>query len=330
MHILFLNDRKALSYECLADTLCGSSLVLKIDPIVVVVKNVTLNGKRKIFVIILGIVISFSDVKSCEVIDRNNLPPQQMVVSNLPNRAASKFIRSVRTKYDLRNPQWRKEFISGIRGGSNEKLIQSILSKVSESDWDIASINKILKRLAKVTLEIRTHDKLLKILAELEKPIAVSPLFVEGWVPQLPRHRNINKLDTPTSSTPSIEFLLDSTKCYGHREGYNTPRSVSEYWATKAIKKVYDTSLKNPKVKKEYKAIKDLLKEGVHPVNLSEKSTYVSSTKVLVKKPESRYIVDVSDTEAKIVGVSSRKHDKCMARFETLMNDIYNLDLTGY
>ena len=52
--------------------------------------------------------------------------------------------------------------------------------------------------------------------------------------------------------------------------------------------------------------------------------------KVLVKKPEGRYIVDVSDTEAQIVGVSSRTNKKCMSKFETLMNKLYNLNIKGY
>jgi len=108
------------------------------------------------------------------------------------------------------------------------------------------------------------------------------------------------------------------------------PRSVSENLETKAVKKLYKTSLKNPRLKKEYKAVKDLLKEGVHPVNLSEKLAYVSLTKVLVKKPEGRYLVEVSDTSADIVGVSSRTNEKCMSKFKTLMNELYNLDLKGY
>jgi len=37
-------------------------------------------------------------------------------------------------------------------------------------------------------------------------------------------------------------------------------------------------------VKREYKLVKSQLEDGIHPVNLSEKSTFVSSTKVLVKK----------------------------------------------
>lgn len=246
------------------------------------------------------------------------------------NIAQKPRITLIRIKSDLRNSQWIKEFVSGIRGGDDEKLIRSIISKVSEADWDITSINKILKKLAEVTLEIGTSDKLLRILAELEKPIAESPIFVEGWVPQLPRHRKLNEVEKNKYSSPSIDFLLDSTKCYGHREAYNMPRSVSENFETKAVKKLSKISLKNPRLKKEYKAVKDLLKEGVHPVNLSEKSTYVSPTKVLVKKPEGRYLVDVSDTNAEIVAVSSRTNEKCMSKFKTLMNELYNLDLKGY
>ena len=353
MYINFLNDRKALGYECLADTLCGSELVLITDSSVVFVKNVTLNGKRKIFVIIAGMMIIFSDVKSAEAIGMS-LPPQQMVVSIMPNRDASRLIQpskvkidsdiepkimmpslsksisSVRTKSDLRNSQWIKEFISIIRGGDDEKLIKSIISKVSEADWDIASINKILKNLAEVTLEIGTNDKLLRILAELEKPFAVSPLFVEGWVSPLPRHRKLSEVDKPKRFSPSIEFLLDSTKCYGHREAYNTPRSVSERFVTNSVKNLAKISLKNPRVKKEYLEIKAQIEQGVHPVNLSNKSTYVSSTKVLVKKPEGRYIVDVSDTEAQIVGISSRTNDKSMGKFMNLMNKLYDLNLEGY
>jgi len=66
----------------------------------------------------------------------------------------------------------------------------------------------------------------------------------------------------------SLEFLLDSIKCYGHREAYNMPGSVSEKWETTAVKKLYDKSLQNPRVKKKYEAVKDLLKKWVHPVNL--------------------------------------------------------------
>ena len=52
----------------MVDTQCGNRLVLITDSSVVFVKNVTLNGKRKIFVIIVGMIIIFSDVKSADAI----------------------------------------------------------------------------------------------------------------------------------------------------------------------------------------------------------------------------------------------------------------------
>ena len=327
---------------------------------VVFVKNLSSSTKRKtkrvIIVIGLGLVLVFSHVQSAEAIG-TNFSPQQTVV-NITYQDASRLIKPsnieidsdieskimmpsltnsigsvrirIRTKSDLQNSQWLKEFVSTIRGGDNEKLIKSIISKVSEGDWDIPSINKVLKKLAEVTLEIGANDKLLRILAELEKPIPQPSIFVEGFVNPLSRHRQRYEVEKNKSSTPTIEFLLDSTKCYGHREAYDMPRSVSENFETKAVKKLCKASLKNPRMKNEYKAVKDLLEQGVHPINLSRKSTYVSPTKVLIKKPEGRYLVEVSDTSAEIVGVSSRTSEKCMSRFKTLMNELYNLDLKGY
>jgi len=88
-----------------------------------------------------------------------NIQPKIIMLS------LSKSIWSVITKSDLKNFKWIKEFMSTIRERVNEKLIRSIISKVSKADWNISSINNILKKLAKVTLEIGTKDKLLKILA---------------------------------------------------------------------------------------------------------------------------------------------------------------------
>lgn len=140
---------------------------------------------------ILVITLIFSHVQSAEAIGIY-LTPQQMDVSDqdvnqlikssrvkinsdiepkILMPSLSKSIWSVRTKSDLKNSQWIKEFVSGIRGGADEKLIKSLLSKVSEADWDIPSINKILKKLAEVTL---TNDTLLRILEALEKPVPTS------------------------------------------------------------------------------------------------------------------------------------------------------------
>lgn len=70
----------------------------------------------------------------------------------------------------------------------------NIISKVLESDWNMQSFNKFLKKLTELTLEIKSNDKLMKILEELEKPIAVSLLFVKKWVPQLPPIK-LNKVE---------------------------------------------------------------------------------------------------------------------------------------
>jgi len=233
-----------------------------------------------------------------------------------------------------------EEAVLKLRAG-DDTLIRSIISKVSESEWDIPSINKLLQKLVEMSLEIGSNNKLMRILVELEKPIIVpsssSTIFVEGADFKLPgfvsgpkKQGKVNWRKENKLSTPSADSLLDTTKCYGHREGYDMPRSVSEKFETNAVRKLAKKSLKNPRVKREYTFVKSQLEDGIHPVNLSEKSTFVSSTKVLVKKSEGRYIVDVSDTHADILGVSSRTNERCMERFEKLMNELYDLNLQGY
>ena len=346
VYINYANDRKELGYKCLMDTQCGNELVLITDSSVVFVRNVGLYGKRKIIVIIFTIIVILSDVEPAESIGTSP-PLQTRVVRIMSNQNTNKLMKpskakldleikpkiimpswSVRTKSDLRNSQWIKKFISEIRGGDNEKLIKSIISKVSESEWDMPSINKILKKLAEVTLEIGTNDKLLRILAELEKPVP-NYLFAEGFVPRLP-HRKQNKVEEPKYSSSSIEFLLDSTKCYGHREAYNMPRSVSEQFETTAVSKLATDSLKNSYMQKEYTRIKKSLNDGIHPVNIGKKSTFVSADKVLIKASKGRYLVKVSDTQVDILGFVPRGNDKGTKSFENIMNKIYSLDLKGY
>ena len=153
----------------------------------------------------------------------------------------------------------------------------------------------------------------MRILSELEKPIPQLSIVIEACSNLLLRHRK--QIEKNKYSNSSIKSLLDSTKFYAHRETFNMFRSVSESFQTKAVEKLFKASLKNSRLKKEYKFDKDLLRQKVYPINLSEKSTYVSRTKVLVKKPEGKYLIKVSDTSAKIVEVSSRTNQKCMSRF---------------
>ena len=133
MFIGYLNTRKELGYECLIDTQCGNKRVLITDLSVLFVKNVTLDGKRKIFVIIVVMTILFSDVKYAQAIGIS-ISPQQTVV-NTPYRDTSRLIKPsqikinldikpkimmpslsnsirsvrIRTKSDLQNSQWIKD-----------------------------------------------------------------------------------------------------------------------------------------------------------------------------------------------------------------------------
>ena len=134
-----------LCYEAVIDTTCGKSLALITESTVLFVKNVRLNEKRKIIVIIGVIIIIFSVAESAQAMGTNNFP-QQMVV-NIKDRDVSRILKPsinldiepkiimpssvrIRTKSDLRNSQWLKEFLSTTREGDNEKLIKSIISKV--------------------------------------------------------------------------------------------------------------------------------------------------------------------------------------------------------
>lgn len=94
--------------------------------------------------------------------------------------------------------------------------------------------------------------------------------------------------------------------------------------------KLSKDSLKNQRMKKEYQAVKDQLEQGIHPVDIGRKSAYADATKVLVKKKEGRYMIDVSDTSAEIIGISVRSNPNLMANFERLMNEIHGLDIKGY
>lgn len=127
----------------------------------------------------------------------------KILMPSFSNSIGSVKIR-IKTKSDLRNSQWLKDFVSTVRGGDNEKLIKSILSKVSESDLDIASINKVLKRLAEITIEIGANDNLLRILAELEKPVPLYCMFVERFISPNP----LSSTSTPTIGMPDVKIMV--------------------------------------------------------------------------------------------------------------------------
>ena len=267
----------------------------------------------------------------------------------------------IKMKSDLKNSKWVEDWIVSLRGGNevDENLIRSILSKVEESDLDVASINKILLKLGDSILSIASNEKLLRFLSELEKPFesklfdgqllpstdilgfaknveaqqhqskSSSSVFAEGFtLPGLPRRRKkedfMNQLPPRKSSTPSAYSIFDSTRCYANREAYNMPREVTERFESKAVRKLAKTSLKNPALKKEYASIQKRIEAGIHPVNIGKKSTFVSADKVLIKAGEGRYLVEVGETKVDILGFTSCGDSKSIAKFKNLMNKMYD------
>ena len=108
------------------------------------------------------------------------------------------------------------------------------------------------------------------------------------------------------------------------------PRSVTEQFESKAVKKVAKTSLKNPLFKKEYARVKQEIEQGIHPINVGYNSVFVSSDKVLIKCSTGRYLVEVGDTKVDILGVVVRANDNAINSFGKLMNKMYDVDLKGY
>ena len=113
MYINYLNDRKLLGYKCLVDTQCGNRLLLSTDSTLVFVNNVTFSGKRKIFLIIVGISFIFSNVKSANAIGMS-LRPQPRIVCIMSNQNTNKLIQPNKVKLDLEikpkliMPGWNK------------------------------------------------------------------------------------------------------------------------------------------------------------------------------------------------------------------------------
>ena len=136
-----------------------------------------------------------------------------------------------------------------------------------------------------------------------------------------------NEVEWKKENKCSADSLLDSTKCYGHREASDIPREVTERFEASAVSKLAKNSLKDPLLKKEYARVKKSMKEGIHPINIGYNSAFVSSDKVLIKCSKGRYLVEVGDTKVDIIGVVARGSDKSVKSFEKLRNKMYNLDL---
>jgi len=93
------------------------------------------------------------------------------------------------------------------------------------------------------------------------------------------------------------------------------------------VKKLVKTALKNQEVKNEYVRIKKRLEEGINPVGIGKKSTPVASNKVLIKGDEGRYLVEVSGNQVNVLGICARGNSKNVKTFESLMNEMYDVNL---
>jgi hypothetical protein len=94
-----------------------------------------------------------------------------------------------------------------------------------------------------------------------------------------------------------------------------------------AVKKLVKTALKNQDVKNEYVRIKKRLEEGINPIDIGKKSTPVASNKVLIKGDEGRYLVEVSGNQVNVLGICARGNSKNVKTFESLMNEMYGVNL---
>lgn len=74
MYINYLTNRKLLGYKGFINTQYDNRLVLITNFRVIFIKNVTLSGKHKVFMIIGVMIIIFSNVKSVDAIGTSLLP----------------------------------------------------------------------------------------------------------------------------------------------------------------------------------------------------------------------------------------------------------------
>lgn len=151
MYINYVTDRKQLGYKkVVKDTNDGIKLVLITESSIVLIKNLSLNLKNKskrIFVVVTLVkALCFSNIQSSKAMDLpmpfsshynlsvheencNEIDTENKVPMNVEQESKIVLIRS---KCDLRNSEWLKEFISSISGGAQDqaldnKLIESIL-----------------------------------------------------------------------------------------------------------------------------------------------------------------------------------------------------------
>ena len=172
MHINYIQDRRSLGYKAEADNFCAHKMLLI---------------EQEIIMVGILIIISVNDRKlvySNPVIHNKNI--------------------------NIIQPSSSKEFAYTVRGGE-DRLAQNIVDKVSYNH-SIPSPNKVLKKLADVTLQVITDPIISQLLIESRKPIQ-SPLFVDGFQQNTLFPRKKNK------DTSRITKSWLDTACYARNKG---------------------------------------------------------------------------------------------------------------
>ena len=173
MHINYIHDRRSLGYKAEADTYCTRKMLVIEQEVLMIAVLITIAVSGK------------KIIYSNPVIHNNNI--------------------------NIIQPSSPKEFAYTVRGGE-DRLAKNIVDKVSDNH-SIPSPNKVLKKLADVTLQVITDPVISQLLIESRKPIQ-SPLFVDGFQQNTLFPRKKNK-DTSSRITKS---WLD-TACYARNKG---------------------------------------------------------------------------------------------------------------
>jgi len=174
MYIGFLNDRKELGFSCIKDINAIKQLsylkgTLK-NPVTWIIRK----GKQSVILIfskeVLVAVFIFLNSSCIEP----NFDPPSFTSSEVYQACV---IKSDNLRF-LNYPPRISDFILKLKGGSDElsieeqeKLINSILARTSESDIDEMSINRFLQRLGEIISPVISNQKLWRILSALEKPL---------------------------------------------------------------------------------------------------------------------------------------------------------------
>jgi hypothetical protein len=171
VYIGYLNDRKKLGFSCIKDINAIKQLSYLIkNPVTLIIRK----GKQTVILIfskeVLVAIFIFLNSSCIEP----NFDPPSFTSSEVYQACV---IKSDNLRF-LNYPPRISDFILKLNGGSDElsieeqeKLINSILSRTSESDIDEMSINKFLQRLGEIIYPVISNKNLWRVLNELQKPL---------------------------------------------------------------------------------------------------------------------------------------------------------------